>query len=224
MHEPEFDRYADEYDALLGKAIPGTLDEDAYFAEYKVAGMARQLAGTPTARILDFGCGAGRSLCYLDRYFPGAEIWGFDPSPTSLEIAALRVPRAKLVSDWTALGVTRFDAILAANVFHHIPPGEQVGALSRCRDALAPGGQLFVFEHNPWNPLTRWVFERCAFDVDAKMLSLREMLALAQRAGLGRTRHRYTLFFPRQLSALRPLERSLGWLPLGAQYVVQMAR
>lgn len=224
MHEPEFDRYAGEYDALLGKAIPGALDEDAYFAEYKVAEMARRLAGAPTRRILDFGCGAGRSLCYLDRYFPGAEIWGFDPSPTSLEIAAVRVPRAKLVSDWTTLDVNGFAAILAANVFHHIPPGEQLGTLSRCRDALTPDGQLFVFEHNPWNPLTRWVFERCAFDVDARMLTLREMLALAQRAGLGRTCYDYTLFFPRQLSALRPLERMLGWLPLGAQYVVQMAR
>jgi SAM-dependent methyltransferase len=224
MHEPEFDRYADQYDALLGKAIPGALDEEGYFAEYKVVRMARQLAGKTTARILDFGCGAGRSLHYLEQHFPDSEIWGFDLSPASLEIAARRVPRARLASDWSALTTTRFDAVLAANVFHHIPPDEQVGALARCRDVLAPGGQLFVFEHNPWNPLTRWVFERCAFDVDAKMLSLRDMLALARRAGFSRTGHAYALFFPKQLSALRPLERILGWLPLGGQYVVRMAR
>ncbi len=224
MHEPEFDRYAEKYDALLGSAIPGALDEDAYFAEYKVARMVRVLAASPPARVLDFGCGAGRSLCHLERHFPKAEIWGFDPSPVSLKIAAARVPAAKLASDWMALDGTRFDAILAANVFHHIPPADQVDALRRCGEALAPGGQLFMFEHNPWNPLTRWVFERCPFDVDAKMLSLREMLRLAQCAGFGRTRHDYTLFFPKQLSVLRPLERIFGWIPFGAQYVVQMER
>lgn len=224
MHEPEFDRYAQQYDTVLGKAIPGALDEDAYFAEYKVARMARLLVATPPARVLDFGCGAGRSLTHLDRYFPESQIWGFDPSPASLEIAATRAPRAMLASHWAALEGSRFDAVLAANVFHHIPPADQVDALRRCRDALAPGGQLFMFEHNPWNPLTRWVFERCPFDVDAKMIPLREMLKLAQRAGFGRTRYGYTLFFPKQLSAFRPLERAIGRLPLGAQYVVQMAR
>ena len=29
---------------------------------------------------------------------------------------------------------------------------------------------------------------------------------------------RWTLFFPAMLAPLRPLERGLGWLPLGAQY------
>lgn len=224
MHEPEFDRYADEYDALLGKAIPGGLDEDGYFAEYKVARLARLLAGAAPARILDFGCGAGRSLRYLEQHFPEAEIWGFDLSPVSLEIAARRVPRARLAAQWGVIGETCFDAILAANVFHHIPPGEQVDAMSRCGQALAPGGQLFVFEHNPWNPLTRWIFDRCVFDEGARMLTLGETLALARSARLVPARHGYTLFFPKRLSALRPLERLLGWLPMGAQYFVQMAR
>jgi hypothetical protein len=31
---------------------------------------------------------------------------------------------------------------------------------------------------------------------------------------------RWTLFFPAMLAPLRPLERGLGWLPLGAQYVL----
>jgi hypothetical protein len=31
---------------------------------------------------------------------------------------------------------------------------------------------------------------------------------------------RYRVFFPHALAALRPLERLLAWLPLGAQYYV----
>lgn len=224
MTEPEFDRYADAYDELLEKAMPGELGEEKYFAEYKVQRMARLLEGRAPARILDFGCGAGRSLVYLERYFPHAELWGFDPSPESLRIAAQRVPRARLLSEWGELEDAGFDAVLAANVFHHVPVGEQVEAMARCMEILSSAGSLFVFEHNPWNPFTRWVFDRCAFDVAARMISLREMLELARGAGFERVQYGYTLFFPKPLAALRPMERFLGWLPLGAQYYVQMAR
>ena len=56
------------------------------------------------------------------------------------------------------------------------------------------------------------------------MFSRRQALALAHGAGM-RVLHRgYTLFFPRPLSFLRPLEPMMEWLPLGAQYYVQMAR
>jgi SAM-dependent methyltransferase len=223
MDEPEFDRYASDYDRVLREAIPDGFDEDGYFAQYKVALVHRRLRDAPPVRVLDFGCGAGRSLTYLEQYLPGAELWGFDVSTASLEIAARRVPRARLVSEWEALPRAGFDAIFTANVFHHIPVDERLAALRRCRGALAPGGSLFLFEHNPYNPLTRHVFERCPFDVDAKMLTLSQALALSRNAGFGTVSHAYTLFFPKPLKALRRLEPLLARLPLGAQYYVQMA-
>ena len=83
---------------------------------------------------------------------------------------------------------------------------------------------MFLFEHNPHNPLTRWVFERCPFDVDAQMLSLRSALSLARQARFSAEQHGYTLFFPRPLAWLRGLDPYLKALPLGAQYYVQMAK
>jgi len=222
MHEPEFDRYARDYDGVLRESMPEGLQEDAYLAEYKVALMARKLQGTPPRRLLDFGCGAGRSLAFLERYFPETELWGYDPSTASLEIAAQRAPRARLAAEWEQLPAG-FDVIFAANVFHHVPLDERLPSLRRCREMLAPGGAVFLFEHNPYNPLTRHVFERCPFDADAKMLTLREALALSKDAGFAKEQHAYTLFFPKPLKALRGLEPWLGRLPLGAQYVVQMA-
>lgn len=219
----EFDKYADDYDQVLGQAIPGGLNEDGYFAEYKVALMARRLQGVQPARVLDFGCGAGRSLPCLERYFPAAEIWGYDVSPASLDVAARRTPRAHLFSEWDTLGETRFDAIIAANVFHHIPRDQRLPALTSCRGSLNTDGQMFLFEHNPYNPLTRWVFDRCPFDADAEMLELKSALDLAEQAGYRSIRHGYALFFPRPLSFLRRLEPLLERLPLGAQYYVQMA-
>ncbi|MBI3481171.1 MAG: class I SAM-dependent methyltransferase [Nitrosomonadales bacterium] len=224
MNKPEFDQYAARYDRVLGEAIPEGLNEDSYFAEYKIALMAARLGDKKSARILDFGCGAGRSLPYLDQYFPDAELWGYDVSPASLQIAALRTPRAKLVADWNALAGTQFDAIVAANVFHHIPLDQRQHALTQCRDALADHGQMFLFEHNPLNPMTRWIFERCPFDADAEMLGLKTALALSRQAGFRSEQHGYTLFFPRPLAFLRGLEPWLKRLPLGAQYYVQMSK
>jgi SAM-dependent methyltransferase len=224
MNKPEFDQYAEKYDRVLGDAIPESLNEDGYFAEYKIALMANLLKGSEPLNILDFGCGAGRSLPYLDKYFPNAELWGYDVSPSSLKVAKDRVPRAKLFSDWPTVSSVHFDAIIAANVFHHIPPEERELALTQCWQALAQNGQMFLFEHNPLNPLTRWVFERCAFDVDAEMLNLKSALALSMQAGFTSERHAYTLFFPRPLAFLRGLEPLLKHIPLGAQYYVQMVK
>ena len=224
MDKPEFDQYAGQYDRILGEAIPEGLNEDSYFAEYKIALMAARLKGRNPIHILDFGCGAGRSLPYLDQYFPKAELWGYDVSPASLKVAAERVPRAKLFLDWSAVASMRFDVIVAANVFHHIPSAQRPQALAQCYEALVAGGQMFLFEHNPFNPATRWIFERCPFDADAEMLSLRTALDLARKAGFLSERHGYTLFFPRPLAFLRRLEPWLIRIPLGAQYYIQMAK
>jgi cyclopropane fatty-acyl-phospholipid synthase-like methyltransferase len=224
MNKPEFDQYADDYDRVLGEAIPDGLNEDGCFAEYKVALMATRLRARKVMRILDFGCGTGRSLPYLDKYFPDAEIWGYDVSPASLKVAAGCTARAQLFSDWDVLGATKFDAIIAANVFHHIPLDQRLSALTRCHAALNPEGQMFLFEHNPYNPFTRWIFERCPFDADAEMLDMKTALNLASHVGYRSEQHGYTLFFPRQLAYLRGIEPWLKRLPLGAQYYVQMAR
>jgi SAM-dependent methyltransferase len=224
MAKSEFDQFARNYDRVLGDSIPDGLNENGYFAEYKVALMSARLKDRQPLRVLDFGCGAGRSLPYLERYFPNAEIWGYDVSEDSLKVALERVPTAHLFSDWRTVESVRFDAIIAANVFHHIPPEHRQHALRRCRQALDINGRLFLFEHNPLNPATRWVFEHCPFDIDAEMLSLNTALKLTKNAGFALEQHGYTLFFPRPLAALRRLEPYLKRLPLGAQYYVQMEK
>ena len=158
------------------------------------------------------------------QYFPAAELHGFDLSPASLDVAKQRMPQARLTADWSEISSVRYDCILAANVFHHIPKEERELAIVKCRNLLAPNGVLFLFEHNPFNPVTRWIFERCPFDRDAQMLYKTETEALAVRAGLKVVDSAYTLFFPKQLAFLRGLEPALRRLPLGAQYYVELAK
>lgn len=222
MTKPEFDKFAAEYDQLLDHAIPDAMDESSYFSEYKVALVDRRLKTNKPEKILDFGCGTGRSLVHLDKHFPDSAIYGYDVSSDSAQIAASRSPRAKISSDWERLPSNQFDAVLVANVLHHIPPTERAAELTRCRNVLSDKGRIFVFEHNPLNPLTRWVFNRCPLDATAEMLRLSDVLGLADQVGLKVVWFQYTLFFPRPLAFLRKLEPLLGLVPLGAQYCVEL--
>jgi hypothetical protein len=63
-------------------------------------------------------------------------------------------------------------------VLHHVPPADREALLARVATKLAPGGKLVVFEHNPWNPLTRKVVAECAFDADAVLLPPTEILKI----------------------------------------------
>lgn len=219
----EFDPYARSYDEVLGAAL-GTGGEVERFAGYKVDELAHHLRGSRVRRVLDFGCGVGRSLPFLAAAFPQAEVWGFDPSAESAASARQRAPGARVVSGWRDVEEASFDCVLAANVLHHVPPDAREAELARCRTLLAPGGSLFVFEHNPFNPLTRRVFERCPFDRDAEMIRPEVLVDLGGRAGLVLRRRGYTLFLPFRGRAVAALHRALGWLPLGAQYYVQFVR
>jgi len=220
----EFDRHADRYEADMQQSIPAALAENQYFAEYKIRYVARRMQNNAPSRLLDFGCGIGRSLSLFNLQFPGTELWGYDVSPKSIELARQHRAIANLTSNLADLPLAEFDVIFAANVFHHISSSERKDALARCRDLLRGGGRIYLFEHNPFNPITRFIFERCPFDKGASMLERRKVLLLAKEVGLNVLHSGYTLFFPRQVAVLRPSERMLEWLPLGAQYCVEMAK
>jgi hypothetical protein len=74
-----------------------------------------------------------------------------------------------------------------------------------------------LFELNPYNPLSVDAVNICTFDDNAVLLAAARLPRSAARAGFGPGVLRYRTFFPRALRALRPLERALHWLPLGAQ-------
>jgi len=203
--------------------MPGGMAEEGYFARYKVDLMARRMRGSAVESILDFGCGTGRSLGFIRAAFPAARLTGFDESPQSIAVAAGSAD-AELTSDWTGIAGKSFDCIFAANVFHHIAESERPTWLERCAGALSARGRLFWFEHNPLNPVTRRVFERCPFDADARMIARGDALGLMKAAGLRVARTGYTLFFPRPLAFLRPLEPLLRGIPLGAQYYIEAGK
>jgi hypothetical protein len=77
-----------------------------------------------------------------------------------------------------------------------------------------------VFEHNPRNPVVRYVVARTPIDANAILLDAREVWQGLQGAGRFRLATDYLMFMPPGLAFLEPVDRALAWLPLGAQYAV----
>lgn len=214
----DFDQYAGQYESLLAAQTNFFEADNSYFARYKIDRL-KQLA--PRAgSVLDFGCGIGRSMPYLREAFAGAEIAGCDPSADSLAMARRENPACRFFTPDELAADARFDVAMASCVFHHIAPAERQEALRYCHSHLKPGGRLVIFEHNPFNPVTRRLVSACPFDADAVLLTMSETMRRMREAQFDIEARAYCLFFPGALAALRPLENYLGWLPLGGQYFV----
>jgi hypothetical protein len=114
----------------------------------------------------------------------------------------------------------QYDFILAACVFHHIEPDRRGLVLRRLWEGLRRRSVIVIWEHNPWNPVTRRIVKDCAFDRDARLLSIAEMIRLwSETIDNGETGYQFVTFFPGILRQLQPVERLLAWLPLGGQWV-----
>ena len=210
----KFDDYAARYTDVHAANLKATGEAPEYFARYKVDCLKRLGIGS-TASILDFGCGIGNLTTLLTEHF--ARVGGYDPSPESLKRVRERVPKATFFDSPETIPRDEFDAVVMAGVLHHIPPERRPSVIDAARSALRPGGQLVVFEHNPFNPLTRRAVDTCPFDDDAILLKPSEVRRRLKQAGLSDVHQDYIVFFPAALSWLRRLEPNLGWLPVGAQ-------
>jgi len=216
----DFDQYTENYNELLKEKTQFFSPNEEYFARYKVDIVRRRLHA-PVRRILEYGCGIGRNIPFLQQAFPGAEIVGSDISAASLDIAREENPGVEFFLEDGHVGpIGQFDVIFVAGVFHHIPPAERGNVAQTISRRLSADGSLFVFEHNPFNPVTRRIVSTCPYDEDAVLLTPSELKSVLRQAGFGIEHKSYCLFIPPSLPALLPLEGKLGWLPLGGQYWV----
>jgi ubiquinone/menaquinone biosynthesis C-methylase UbiE len=226
MDEAEFDKFAAEYRTMHAANIKLSGEDPEYFAEYKVIDIANELARRElqAARVLDFGAGVGYSVPFFARHLPRARVTCLDVSQKSLEIGARRHPEQAEFTHFDGTTIpfdaATFDVALASCVFHHIPHDEHVALLGEIRRVLKTEGLLFVFEHNPLNPLTRHAVDTCPFDENAVLIRAPTMRSRVRAAGFDTAHVKYRIFFPHFLRSLRPLEPRLTRVPLGAQYYV----
>ncbi|HEY3811654.1 MAG TPA: class I SAM-dependent methyltransferase [Caulobacteraceae bacterium] len=226
MEAAEFDKFADEYLAIHTDNLKISGERPDYFARYKIDELRRRWSREkrPEPRaILDFGSGVGASLPHLAQAFPSATLTAIDVSERSLEISRQRYPELGARVLYSGRGdlpleAGGFDLVFTACVFHHIDADQHVELFGRLRKLLRPGGVLMVFEHNPVNPVTRYIVATCPFDENAVLIPGPVLRARLRAAGFAEADVRYTGFFPHALAALRPMEPWLAPVPVGAQY------
>ena len=227
--QAEFDLLADEYRVQHKANVAITGESPEYFSEYKIADLAGLLdrMKLPTAKILDFGSGIGNSLPFFRKHFSGSEISCADVSARSIEIAQTRFPGQEnyvLIDQGISLPTASQDVVLAACVFHHISHEQHLHWLAELRRITKPGGVLAIYEHNPLNPLTVRAVNTCPLDVNSRLIRGGTLRGRALTSGWKDARVDYKLFFPALLAVLRPMERHLEWLGLGAQYRMMARR
>jgi ubiquinone/menaquinone biosynthesis C-methylase UbiE len=229
MEEAEFDKFAIEYRNLHAANIKASGETPEYFAEYKVIDLAAEfrrsaLAATAQPAALDFGAGVGYSVPFFARHLPSARVTCLDVSSKSLELGASKYAAQAEFKHFDGAAIPyaegTFDVALASCVFHHIAHAEHVALIGEIRRVLKPHGVLCIFEHNPLNPLTRRAVDTCEFDEHAVLMRAPVLRRRVVQAGFSQAAVKYRIFFPHALRGLRPLEKYMTWLPLGAQYYV----
>lgn len=169
-------------------------------------------------KILDIGCGHG----YMHKYLAeDCKVVGVEVASEVLELAREANPNILYMSyDGKTLPFESktFDVVFAVCVMHHIPPEQWKNFLGEMKRVLKPGGISVIFEHNPYNPLTRYIVAKNPLDKDATLLTHHHLKNLLLDAGLRNVKSRFILFTPFANAVFRWLDNFLGWCPLGAQY------
>jgi SAM-dependent methyltransferase len=220
----DFDRHANSYDRELGEALALSGEDREYFARGRSKQLAERLRRLDVAphHLMDFGCGTGSTTPILLEIFGAESAIGLDPSLRSLDVAKQTYGSEQIhffpVHEYRPAG--DLDLAYCNGVFHHIPPADRGAALRLVRESLRPGGLFSFWENNPWNPGTRYVMAHCAFDEDAQTISPPKARAMLRAAGFKILQTDFAFVFPKFLGILRPLEKLLCHLPIGAQYHV----
>ena len=131
----EYARAAERYD-----------EKWAFYLEATTRETLRRMPMTPTARVLDVGCGTGELLRRLRAKHPDAVLAGLDPVDEMLAVARDKLSGREDLrtgyADSLPWSAGSFDVVVSCNMFHYIThPVEAIGEMER---VLRPGGQIVI--------------------------------------------------------------------------------
>jgi len=227
--QSRFDLYANNYTDVVDRTITASGEKYDFFVELRIGLMLDRLRRDDPefvpGFILDYGCGVGATGEVMRRLMPGVAILGIDESVESIRAARGRC-LADAIFDVSGLDGSiplpdmSIDLVYMNGSMHHICVDRRAAVMRELKRVLTPGGNLFVFENNPYNPLTRRAMAMNPFDAGCKKICKRELQGLGESAGFIVIEAWYYFFFPNCLSGLRRFDNKLKYLPFGGQYCV----
>jgi SAM-dependent methyltransferase len=168
---------------------------------------------------LDVGCGRGELLELAGNRFALAA--GCDPSQKMLSLIARREVQMQPSPVELPFSDSSFDLITVVCVMHHVHGQGRSLLTNEMRRVLRQHGFGCIIEHNPWNPVTRTIVNRCPVDVDAELITAREVNRLLAASGFTTVRKEFFLYLPeRFFYRYGAIERALSILPFGGQYAL----
>lgn len=224
-HEPtQFDAYASDYEDLLRDPIREKFAGSSRFFFERKLDVVRQFferrgIDTRTLTWLDVGCGQGEMLRLGQMHFNSAV--GCDVSKGMLQSCSDLDVRRQTSLQEIPFNDNEIDFVTVVCVYHHVPEGLRPSFTAEILRVLKPGGIFCIIEHNPFNPVTRFIVSRTPVDADAHLLGPRAAAHLMSVAGAKFLETRYFLWFPQQIRKYTgALENHLSAIPLGGQYAI----
>jgi ubiquinone/menaquinone biosynthesis C-methylase UbiE len=218
-----FDEYAGTYSEAIDKSLGQFGVEHDFFTKHKASLIDEILARTGRSSaamsLLDVGCGVGAIHGLLGGKFK--TIAGVDVSEDSLRVAEQEhgeIDYKTFDGQHLPFADGSYDMAMAICVFHHVPPVQQQQLAAEMVRVVRDQGLILIVEHNPFNPVTRYIVNTCPIDKDAILLSQRRMRSLFQMPMTSGVTTRSVLNVPPMTNALKRLDAMLGRLPIGAQY------
>ena len=217
-----FDDYVDTYQKEIQSSI-GFIGQDVDFflrlKANKLIELADKYLTDANITVLDIGSGVGlMDRCLTNKF---RNLSGVDVEGGVVQKAKEHNPSVNYkLYDGNSLPFpdNSMDLVFAVNVMHHVAPANWNNFVKEMHRVAKKGGLAVVFEHNPYNPLTRLAVSRCEFDRDAVLLKKNKLKELFISSGFEIAEHSYIIFFPFKGKFFRSVEQAVSWLPFGAQH------
>lgn len=142
------DKYYDSVNYISHHQDSGSLKEKLYKflqgfnLKYKKDILKNELPSN--AKVLDYGCGAGEFLKFIENDF---QTLGFEPNDSARNYAAQKLSKTKILSDLNSIENESLDAITLWHVFEHIDNQEDI--LKIFYNKLKDNGLLIIAVPNP---------------------------------------------------------------------------
>ncbi len=150
--------------------------------------LPQMLAGADNVqRIIDIGCGFGVPACWCLERFPGAKVYGLDPDPERVRVAAIAADNRGIITEGLAPDIPVVpggaDVVLLLDMLHYLDDDILQAVLSNCYGALRPEGLLvarFVIRP-PGKPSWLWRLEDVRITLSGQRPWYRPQELMAQR-------------------------------------------